>query len=467
MKTPSVVLLLFLLIFIALSCAENPTEIKNSTPVNSDLYDLYLRKLEAKPLNITFEEFKEHRLSRTNRVMKSGNNVVTDADFDWESDYGENLDLVDESYVDLSDPGDVVNVLPSDFTFKFFGVDYNTIYVHSNGYITFREVRTFADILLPTVTEVPIIAALAADFDPSYDGMVAYKNMIGTAPNRIVIITWVDIPEYFAYDPNTFQIKLFEGSNKIQFGYNGISVQGYDLGPDGVTPDTDYPQEAGISANADQVYIAAEKEAIPALDGTNICFTPTCASALEYEVSYVACTDINTPPPPCPDSNPVTLAEKLDKSKIALENLLAGNGIEKKLKKATEKAIQEIEKSLDEDKWLDENNLHPKSGNKVFDDLKKAAKELKKFEKAKGASLDQKLAVEEVIDTLISVCRNFAETALAKLDCTTGKCGKEREKALKELFKAEEEYAKRHWDHTIDSLKKVWEHAQKAIEHVA
>lgn len=178
-------------------------------------------------------------------------------------------------------------------------------------------------------------------------------------------------------------------------------------------------------------------------------------STYEIEISGLDC---GTLPP-----DPLSPAEKIAGTITELGALLSGAKTDKEL----EKAIKEIEKSLDPKNWIDDTHLDPKKGKEVFDDLKKAVKELEKLEKDKKADPGLKLAVEAIIETWVSVSREFAESALAGVICSTGKCEKEVEKAYKELYKAEEEYAKKHWDHAIDKFQKVWEHVQKTLKHIS
>ena len=66
------------------------------------------------------------------------------------------------------------------------------------------------------------------------------------------------------------------------------------------------------------------------------------------------------------------------------------------------------------------------------------------------------MEVERIIMELVDVCRGFAQSAIDVLEplyCNTGKCGKEKGKALEDMFKAEEELAKDHWDHAIEKYK--------------
>lgn len=88
--------------------------------------------------------------------------------------------------------------------FVFFGVTNTTVYVGSNGYITFGGGD---DTYLPSVTNhfsQPRISALFTDLDPSSGGYVMHDQM----PDRLAI-TWYGVPEYDEGGENHAQIELF------------------------------------------------------------------------------------------------------------------------------------------------------------------------------------------------------------------------------------------------------------------
>lgn len=136
---------------------------------------------------------------------------------DWELDYGSALNLVDDDCAQL----------PIGFEFEFFGVTYTQLWVNTNGNVTFNECNR--NYLAPDIpygdpdNADVIIAVLWGDFI----GGEVYVNTLGTENQRRFVITWSEVHEYEgSTGPNSFQIQLFEGSNTIQFGYNGLSTDG-------------------------------------------------------------------------------------------------------------------------------------------------------------------------------------------------------------------------------------------------
>lgn len=176
----------------------------------------------------------------------------------WVSDFGTAQGMFDDDsrYVGLG------------FDFKFYGNTYSTIYVNSNGNMTFNG--AYYDWSNPNVPNggLVLIAPLFGDFTPSggWGPSDVYTNTIGTAPNRQFVATWYIVPEFSgSAGPNTFQAVLMEGSNDILFAYNGLSTDGFNWAGDPT-------MDVGISSGAGQYINYASGGAIPALDGTNVGF---------------------------------------------------------------------------------------------------------------------------------------------------------------------------------------------------
>ncbi len=195
------------------------------------------------------------------------------AGFLWEPNLGTGLGLADDD----------CDLLSLGFTFTFFGQTYESVWVNSNGNLTFNGCETewwHPDI--PDGTNI-IIAPLYGDFDPEVNGDVLF-NTLGTAPNRRFVVTWSGVPEYSeerdpTLPPSTFQVWLFEGSNHIQFGYSGIGTDGAQWDFD--EPSSDALMAVGISSGSGLFISSANGGAILALDFTNICYKPDGNGYLE------------------------------------------------------------------------------------------------------------------------------------------------------------------------------------------
>ncbi|HKG21957.1 MAG TPA: hypothetical protein VKC34_08650 [Blastocatellia bacterium] len=104
--------------------------------------------------------------------------------------------------------------------FPFYGTFYETIFVGTNGYITFTggdvAGRSSATSL---ATELPRIAALWADLDVTSRGGVYYNRIGGRH-----IITWDAAPEFPSGGASTFQISLYD-DGRIAFVYRKIKAR--------------------------------------------------------------------------------------------------------------------------------------------------------------------------------------------------------------------------------------------------
>lgn len=87
---------------------------------------------------------------------------------------------------------------------RIFNQSFSTIYVGSNGYITFRQGDTDASESLAEHFEMLRISGLYTDLTADYTGSVTGKQL----SNRVVI-TWQGVPEWSDAASNTFQIEMF------------------------------------------------------------------------------------------------------------------------------------------------------------------------------------------------------------------------------------------------------------------
>ncbi len=122
---------------------------------------------------------------------------------------GTNVQLRDDDYKQIN--------LGSE-RFDFYGTSYDTIYIGSNGYITFVSGDTSYLENFENHFALPRISALFDDLDPSAGGTISYQQ----AGDRIVV-TFQNVPETGLTSTNSFQIELFY-SGKIRLTWLGISA---------------------------------------------------------------------------------------------------------------------------------------------------------------------------------------------------------------------------------------------------
>lgn len=135
------------------------------------------------------------------------------------SNLGTNLGLGDDAST---------SALALGFSFPFFGTSYTSVFINSNGYVTFGAASDFIKFNASDATDlstvldrmaegIPRIAALWNDLNPTLGGGVFFNAL----PDR-ALITWNAVPRFGAPETsNTFQIALFP-SGGIQLTYGNI-----------------------------------------------------------------------------------------------------------------------------------------------------------------------------------------------------------------------------------------------------
>ena len=118
-----------------------------------------------------------------------------------------------------SDEG-LSTALPLGFNFEFYCNNYNTFYIHTNGFITFSNIASSAGLLtgasLPTGA-VPnnLIALSWEDLDVGNGGNVNYA-LVGTAPNRQLLVNFNSIQNWSGFGAMTAQAILSENDQSIE-----------------------------------------------------------------------------------------------------------------------------------------------------------------------------------------------------------------------------------------------------------
>jgi hypothetical protein len=130
----------------------------------------------------------------------------------------------------LGDDDDEPVALP--FAFPFYGTAYRTVFVSSDGNVTFgaSDGATGSRDLARLVEGPPRIAPLLADLDPSHGGSVAWS----TAGDRFSV-TWTAVPQFDQTDRNTFQLSLY-ADGRVEMAYGSEVSASIDAGAVGIAP---------------------------------------------------------------------------------------------------------------------------------------------------------------------------------------------------------------------------------------
>jgi hypothetical protein len=119
--------------------------------------------------------------------------------------------------ITLSDDDSEEVVLANPVT--LYGVSYNSIFVGSNGYLTFTGPDTDYSETLPEHFAQPRIAGLYDDFNPTVGGTVSVLEL----PDRVAV-TYDGISEYDTTNSNNFQIEMFFNGD-ITITHLGMDAQ--------------------------------------------------------------------------------------------------------------------------------------------------------------------------------------------------------------------------------------------------
>lgn len=108
------------------------------------------------------------------------------------------------------------------FTFNFYGQNYDHIYVAANGMVGFvnQGLDSAANTDLPTAASPnAAIYPYWDDLNPAAGGSV-WIGTDGASPSREMVVSWISVP-HRSKPPTTltFQVVLYENSNRIQFQY--------------------------------------------------------------------------------------------------------------------------------------------------------------------------------------------------------------------------------------------------------
>lgn len=192
-----------------------------------------------------------------------------------------------------SDEG-FANRVPIGFTFIFNGIAYDSININANGFITLgagleedpNEDYFFNDLKGGPSSQLsarPVIAPLWADLDLAVDENLTYI-LTGVAPNRVLTVQWANAYwDYTASDPAvSFQVKLYETTNVIEFVYENEGGEPTATGSIGLT---------GVRTGSGNFISLSNSSASPAISTTgdsSIITSP--ATNQVYRFTPFACT---------------------------------------------------------------------------------------------------------------------------------------------------------------------------------
>ena len=116
--------------------------------------------------------------------------------------------------------------------FTFFEVDYTSMFVGSNGFVTFGSGDDWADSSTSTYFDFARIAGFDVDLDPNLgsDGAITVDEYAGA---NSIVVTFNGVPRYFTSELNSFQIVMNAGTGVIELHY--VELQTTDRGMIGLS----------------------------------------------------------------------------------------------------------------------------------------------------------------------------------------------------------------------------------------
>jgi hypothetical protein len=131
------------------------------------------------------------------------------------------IDVSGGTLLNLDDDGSTSVAIP--FTFNFYGKDFTTVNVASNGFINFNKaVTSTSGSTFPSTNENShfVIAPMWDDLDPATGG--GGGNIYTYSGSGFFAVGWIDIEHYSVTNPKqgSFEVLLFSnGKIKIQYDY--------------------------------------------------------------------------------------------------------------------------------------------------------------------------------------------------------------------------------------------------------
>ncbi|MFZ5433710.1 MAG: carboxypeptidase regulatory-like domain-containing protein, partial [Calditrichota bacterium] len=117
------------------------------------------------------------------------------------------------------------------FTFRFYGVDYTSVWVCSNGFLSFSTTSTaYSNAALPSATIGAAICPFWDDLNSSTGDISYYYH----AAENAFIVEWHEVPHYSSGGPETFQVWLYNlatnpgpnGDSQIRIQYQTVASGG-------------------------------------------------------------------------------------------------------------------------------------------------------------------------------------------------------------------------------------------------
>jgi PKD repeat protein len=193
--------------------------------------------------------------------------------------------LPPNSYLDMGNAVDI------GFPFVYDGMVFTKFKASSGGYISLDPTAVYQSDR--DLTLYPKILAPLWDNMHAENGAVYYQ-LQGTAPNRVMVVEFSDVKWIIGAETDiTFQIKLYEGTNKIVFDYLNISTPAYlaCIGISGLTAGdclSIEPTAAGFTVHTNTSYASVGNDHVNYINGRKYILTPPTPPANDLAMAGIS-----------------------------------------------------------------------------------------------------------------------------------------------------------------------------------
>jgi uncharacterized repeat protein (TIGR01451 family) len=186
--------------------------------------------------------------------------------------------------------GDDMELGPFDigFPFTFYGATYTQFYINTNGQVLFGiGSRLLGNVAIPDPAPPNNYIA------PFWDDLVSdpgtlYYTLLGSAPQRRLVIEWADVHRYGSASSLIFEAVLYEDGREILLQYKTLS------GPDTDGKSATVGIEDETGTRGVQYEYDGQGEGYPLHSGLAILFQPVLAHSIVFQSRVLPDLPINT-----------------------------------------------------------------------------------------------------------------------------------------------------------------------------
>lgn len=145
-------------------------------------------------------------------------NITVDGSFTAETFTGTSLGGGDETVASLTSPFPIL--LGGDAT------GFSSLYISSNGTISLTDPTVFPGLNsnIPVTSRSTFLAAFWDDLTFTAAGAAIYYQVLGTTPNRKLVVEWRNFKQFNVSGTGTFQVIFYEGSPNFRMAYKDTDL---------------------------------------------------------------------------------------------------------------------------------------------------------------------------------------------------------------------------------------------------